>query len=195
MTVLDHAHRPRTSIRRGHAMVLARAAAATVAGCVGSAAGCGNSGTADTHITGPEAGAGADATLEGGSTLMGGDSSICLQSSADQAGCSCTQGQTHRCDMRPANTRAVGACKDGSQSCQMDGEFFGFGACTGAALPGAEAGHCSDGIDNDCNGLTDCKDPACATDPACLPAPDAGPDASGSLPDAAADGAPVGCPA
>src|SRR3989441_1010189 len=31
---------------------------------------------------------------------------------------------------------------------------------------------CGDGIDNDCDGLTDCADPDCAADPACAPPPE-----------------------
>jgi hypothetical protein len=52
------------------------------------------------------------------------------------------------------------------------GEFSTYGACTGDAQPSPEAGHCADNSDNDCNGLTDCKDPACAQDPVCQPHPD-----------------------
>ncbi len=36
-------------------------------------------------------------------------------------------------------------------------------------LPALPVEICSDGIDNDANGLTDCEDPACADTPACLP--------------------------
>jgi hypothetical protein len=54
---------------------------------------------------------------------------------------------------------------DGSQSCAQAGEFPGWTACTGAVLPSTE--NCSDGIDNDCNGWTDCHDTACANDPGC----------------------------
>jgi hypothetical protein len=34
-------------------------------------------------------------------------------------------------------------------------------------LPSPEGGHCDDLVDNDCNGLMDCADPACATAKAC----------------------------
>jgi hypothetical protein len=64
----------------------------------------------------------------------------------------------------PASARHVGACKDGSQSCTA-GEFGSWGTCSGAVLPTSEV--CNNGIDDDCNGKTDCVDPACAMDPAC----------------------------
>jgi hypothetical protein len=51
------------------------------------------------------------------------------------------------------------------QACIGAGEFWSWGACNGSVLPSKE--NCTDKIDNDCNGLTDCKDPACATDPSC----------------------------
>jgi hypothetical protein len=36
-----------------------------------------------------------------------------------------------------------------------------------SSMPTMET-NCSDGIDNDANGLVDCEDPACATDPNCM---------------------------
>jgi hypothetical protein len=38
---------------------------------------------------------------------------------------------------------------------------------TTTTTPAPEAGHCSDNIDNDHNGFTDCADPACVSDPLC----------------------------
>ena len=35
-----------------------------------------------------------------------------------------------------------------------------------AEIPGTT---CDDGLDNDCDGLSDCDDPDCSTDPACAP--------------------------
>lgn len=83
----------------------------------------------------------------------------------------CTDGATRPCYEGKPGTGNVGACKDGQQSC-IGGHWTK--SCTGQVLPGAEAGHCADGVDNDCNGLVDCLDPACATQPACCvnnPAP------------------------
>jgi len=59
----------------------------------------------------------------------------------------------------------MGICRDGTQSCVISGEFGSWGMCTGATLPMQE--NCSNGLDDDCNGLIDCADPSCATDPAC----------------------------
>jgi hypothetical protein len=77
----------------------------------------------------------------------------------------CTASQTQACYTGPAGTRGVGACRDGSRTCAADG--FSWGPCTGSLLPAPEGGGCEDGADNDCNGLLDCADPACATALAC----------------------------
>ncbi len=43
------------------------------------------------------------------------------------------------------------------------------GACAHADIPGCGPEQCTDGIDNDHDGLVDCEDPDCANDPACRP--------------------------
>jgi hypothetical protein len=53
------------------------------------------------------------------------------------------------CYPGPPSTQGVGECKSGSQICQD--EFFG--ACTGYTAPTAEI--CNDGLDNNCDGMTD----------------------------------------
>jgi hypothetical protein len=68
----------------------------------------------------------------------------------DDGACVCQVGQTQPCYTGPANTRGVGACKDGAQSCKND--RTGWNPCTGDTLPSQEK---CDGIDNDCNGIID----------------------------------------
>ncbi len=84
----------------------------------------------------------------------------------------CTAGATQPCYEGPVGTEGVATCHGGTRTCKPDGS--GFGGCVGQVLPSGEAGHCADGVDNDCNGLVDCLDPARATQPACCvnnPAP------------------------
>lgn len=42
------------------------------------------------------------------------------------------------------------------------------GACSTDCYKGGEYGMCSDGIDNENDGMADCKDPDCGTDPTCV---------------------------
>jgi hypothetical protein len=109
----------------------------------------------------------------------------CDPNSPDQAGCSCTAGTTRACYDGPASTRNKGICMDGTQTCSGGGGEFGgtFGPCTGETLPGSESGHCSDGVDNDCNGEVDCADGQCETSPSCSQ-----PDLAMSQPDLAMGG-------
>jgi hypothetical protein len=82
----------------------------------------------------------------------------------------CTPGATRGCYDGAAGTQNVGQCRGGTQTCASDGKSWST-TCAGEVLPGSEAGHCSDGIDNDCNGPKDCQDPACNGDPACACVP------------------------
>jgi hypothetical protein len=77
----------------------------------------------------------------------------------------CTAGATQPCYDGPAGTEGVGPCHGGTQTCASNGQSWG--PCMGEVLPASEGGHCTDGIDDDCNGKTDCADPACATAPTC----------------------------
>jgi hypothetical protein len=83
----------------------------------------------------------------------------------------CQSGATQSCYDGPAGTAGVGQCRAGALSCDTSGQWTT--TCVGAVTPGSEAGHCHDGIDEDCNGLTDCQDPACNGDPACACTPGA----------------------
>lgn len=92
-----------------------------------------------------------------------------------------------------ANQHDRSSCEDNSQTlCCWDGDNDGYptgmyqrcspvawsradcndanpnvnpGKVEGVSAPGT----CSDGLDNDCQAGTDCADPGCATDPACMP--------------------------
>lgn len=66
--------------------------------------------------------------------------------------CACTPGQRQSCWPGPPGNRGIGACIDGLQTCIASGEFGEFGPCTAAVLP---AGDVPDGLDNDCDGMTD----------------------------------------
>ncbi|MGB6363064.1 MAG: MopE-related protein [Thermoanaerobaculia bacterium] len=52
-------------------------------------------------------------------------------------------------------------CDPGENSCNCAGDC--------GAPPGSEVGMCTDGFDNDCDGVVDCYDPVdCSTDPSCI---------------------------
>lgn len=85
---------------------------------------------------------------------------------AGMPGC-CNPGDNRACWDGPPGTRGVGICRDGFEVCLPSGAWDA--KCSGEVLPGPEAGHCADGLDNDCDGLVDCKDPDCAKDPHCIP--------------------------
>jgi hypothetical protein len=82
----------------------------------------------------------------------------------------CTPGATKGCYDGAAVTAGVGQCHGGNLTCDASGQAWGT-TCAGEVLPGNEAGHCHDGVDNDCNGLKDCQDPACNGDPGCACTP------------------------
>jgi hypothetical protein len=99
----------------------------------------------------------------------GGDAGVapeCNPMSEDLSGCNCPSiGGTRACYTGPANTRNVGLCKDGSQTCVAHNEFGTWGPCTGAVTPAPEV--CDGTVDRNCNGQTGCNDPTCVPTPLC----------------------------
>ena len=67
----------------------------------------------------------------------------------------CDEGETEMCYSGPEELAGVGACITGARMCSQ-GQWS---SCQGDIRPGIEA--CNDGIDNDCDGLTDSNDPEC----------------------------------
>lgn len=73
-------------------------------------------------------------------------------------------------DCGPPAVCGDGFCDPGEDQCNC--------AVDCGAPPATEVANvtCNDGLDNDCDGLSDCADPDCATDPACQPClPDGSP--------------------
>jgi hypothetical protein len=95
----------------------------------------------------------------------------CAPDTADAEGCPCNAAtDTSRTCwpyMADPNARNMGVCTDGTQTCmaQSGTEFSNWGPCMNAVQPGMEA--CTNALDDNCNGLIDCADPTCASDPAC----------------------------
>ncbi len=82
-------------------------------------------------------------------------------------GCTCTPDASVPCwtgssSACPTDGGACrGVCARGAQRCSaLSDGGTGYAACSGQALPGAET--CSDTLDNDCDGTTDCVDSDCS---------------------------------
>ena len=161
------------------------------------ASGCANAaGGSGTHQLAPDAGSGFDLPpgydipIASGIEACGDGFDNNGDGRADEA-CSCTIASTQACWNGQGAQRGRGNCRDGVQTCVPEGEFGGWGGCMGTVLPtdeipgncidedcdGRDPGCttcsdefgevCSDGIENDCDGLTDCADPDCMGDAAC----------------------------
>lgn len=79
----------------------------------------------------------------------------------DGAGCNCTPGDTQDCYSAAANTKDVGPCIGGTQTCKESGD--GWGECVGEVAPVTET--CADSIDNDCDGETNESGVGCVCTP------------------------------
>jgi hypothetical protein len=65
------------------------------------------------------------------------------------AGCVCFPQGVSTCYTGPSGTSGIGVCKSGMATCNLQGT--GFGACNGQVVPSTD--HCTDSLDNDCNGV------------------------------------------
>lgn len=69
----------------------------------------------------------------------------------------CKFGEIRECYTGPANTKFVGICKPGTQTCTPNDKW---GACTGETVPAAKE-ICDNNQDDDCDGKSDKDDPDC----------------------------------
>jgi len=139
--------------------------------------GCGGAVTGPEELVPAPADAGTVSELEPDATPLGKvlPPEICGNGLDDNGngyideGCSCKVNATQACWPGDPKLRHVGQCRDGVQTCGADDvEFPKWGACVGAVtdcgstcVKQLDWEYCGDGIDNDCNGLTDCDDPQC----------------------------------
>ncbi|MDO9020225.1 MAG: MopE-related protein [Deltaproteobacteria bacterium] len=83
-------------------------------------------------------------------------------------GCNCMLGAARACNTGATASIGIGICRAGMQTCvNVASGGNDWGACTGEVLPMAEV--CGNGIDDDCNGLSDCLDQSCRFTAACQP--------------------------
>ena len=168
---------------------------AAVAGTGGIGIGATGSGASGSGATGSGAtGSGATGGGSGGASAETcNDGQDDNQNGLVDEGCTCAPNATQPCWSGPQERRHVGQCKDGVQACQTSGEFSTWGLCVGEVLPAPEIEgngadedcngddpggpcvptsnyeDCWSGKDDDCNGLQDCQDPACASVCNCKP--------------------------
>jgi hypothetical protein len=87
---------------------------------------------------------------DGGNILVGAGGMI---STGTGSMSQCTiDGQTEVCYVGDSAQAGIGACTNGTRTCELSGEFLAWSACVGSGSPSAES---CDGVDNDCNGVTD----------------------------------------
>jgi len=87
----------------------------------------------------------------------------CVGDPACVSGTTCVPGDINACVV----TGMLGLCAQGEQVCDISGTFWG--SCVQVNFGTPE--DCSSGLDEDCDGTTDCSDADCAGDPACTMPP------------------------
>ena len=96
---------------------------------------------------------------EGGTRLRGCDDACRWGPYGECAGAECEAGTVRECYSGVPETRGLGACRPGRQSC-VGGRW---GACVDEVVPRVE--RCDDGLDDDCDGTADEADLDCAEAP------------------------------
>lgn len=76
----------------------------------------------------------------------------------------CTIGRCSLGQIRPCVTGLMGICSNGLQNCTEEG-LWGDCYTNPENMPTTEV--CNNSLDDDCDGLVDCADPDCASNPAC----------------------------
>ncbi len=76
--------------------------------------------------------------------------------------CAVSTTQSQSCYTGTVGTSGIGVCRNGTQTrtCSASCAWGSWGTCTGEIIPSAEntAALCSDGLDNDCDGLADAQE-------------------------------------
>ncbi|MCC7357804.1 M23 family metallopeptidase [Candidatus Uhrbacteria bacterium] len=114
-------------------------------------------------------------TCTGGKNCGGGADPCSLLSCPQGSTCSLNADGKASCSIQTPQT-CTGECIGGvSEACIACPGVQGTRTCStvdcqwSACYKPSVAEECTDGIDNDCNGVIDCHDPACASHSACLP--------------------------
>ena len=88
----------------------------------------------------------------------------------------CVIGQKRSCFTGPVGSIGVGVCLSGLETCADIGHESGqwSGICVGQVVPSTEQCGTLDTNDFDCDGKTNCADPDCSSNVACIPVPTCG---------------------
>jgi hypothetical protein len=92
-------------------------------------------------------------------------------------GCACVPGTTAACYTGPIATKDIGACHEGTQTCNADGT--GYGACIGEVTPALET--CMTPADDDCDGVINEEGAGCVCTPSSTASCYSGPPGSNGI--------------